>query len=651
MLLRRRSRAGPRRLQFLAVVLMLGCLLVMVTVLHPPPQDLFRDPSAQAEKPSPQVGYQVDFGKPQDWVLETEEESQEYYPLEGLAPFISLREDELLMAVASPRDRRNQSRTRRRGSYRLVKQQGRRLEEGALDRPALPWGAETETLSLTDSDADDGEGQLDTFGLDTYGFNEALSQQISLRRELPEVRNPLCLQQDYGDNLPTASVIICFHDEAWSTLLRTVHSVLDTTPRPFLKEIILVDDLSQQGHLKSALSDHVAQLDGVKLLRSNKRVGVIKGRMLGAARAAGDVLVFMDSHCECHKGWLEPLLSRIASDRSRVVSPVIDVIDWKNFQYYHSVDLQQGVFDWELNFHWKPLPEHERKARQSPISPIRSPVVPGGVVAIDRHYFQNTGAYDSLMSTWGSENLELSIRVWLCGGSVEILPCSRVGHVYRNQPPNASPEQEAALKNKIRIVETWLGSFKDTFYQHSPKAFSLSQSEKQDCSERLQLQKRLGCRTFHWFLSNLSPELYPSEHKPGFSGKLYNSGVGSCADCVLGGALLGSLVTLSPCSDSRQQQHLEYSSKRRISCGKDPTLCLDVNQEGRVILGNCTEETLSFQKQHWDVQQNGMIVHILSGKCIEAVESDQEKNLSLQLCDGKASQVWRFDQILAVDQR
>ena len=41
----------------------------------------------------------------------------------------------------------------------------------------------------------------------------------------------------------------------------------------------------------------------------------------------------------------------------------------------------------------------------------RSPVVPGGVVAMDRHYFQNTGAYDPLMSLRGGENLELSLKV------------------------------------------------------------------------------------------------------------------------------------------------------------------------------------------------------------------------------------------------
>lgn len=37
--------------------------------------------------------------------------------------------------------------------------------------------------------------------------------------------------------------------------------------------------------------------------------------------------------------------------------------------------------------------------------------MPGGVVAMDRHYFQNTGAYDPLMSLRGGENLELSLKV------------------------------------------------------------------------------------------------------------------------------------------------------------------------------------------------------------------------------------------------
>uniref|UniRef100_A0A336MPS4 CSON002865 protein n=1 Tax=Culicoides sonorensis TaxID=179676 RepID=A0A336MPS4_CULSO len=206
---------------------------------------------------------------------------------------------------------------------------------GEMGRPViLPTELSKEIKQLVDE------------GWTKNAFNEYVSNMISVHRELPDPRDEWCkVPGRFINNLPSTSIIICFHNEAWSVLLRTVHSVLDRSPSSLIKEVILVDDFSDLPHLQEPLENYFANNSKIKILRAKKREGLIRARLLGARKAKGEVLTYLDSHCECTKGWLEPLLDRIARNRTTVVCPVIDVIDDTTLEYHFrdSVPLGSGI--------------------------------------------------------------------------------------------------------------------------------------------------------------------------------------------------------------------------------------------------------------------------------------------------------------------
>uniref|UniRef100_A0A674JDP5 polypeptide N-acetylgalactosaminyltransferase n=1 Tax=Terrapene triunguis TaxID=2587831 RepID=A0A674JDP5_9SAUR len=335
-----------------------------------------------------------------------------------------------------------------------------------------------------------------------YAFNQRESERIPSDRAIRDTRHYRCTTLHYRPDLPSTSIIITFHNEARSTLLRTIRSVLNRTPVHLVHEIILVDDFSDDPDDCRLLG----KLPKVKCLRNRQREGLIRSRIRGADMAQAGVLTFLDSHCEVNKDWLLPLLQRIKEDPTRVVSPVIDIINLDTFAYVAASSDLRGGFDWSLHFKWEQLSPEQKAKRIDPTEPIKTPIIAGGLFVIDKAWFNHLGKYDTAMDIWGGENFEISFRVWMCGGSLEIIPCSRVGHVFRKKHPYVFPEGNANtyIKNTKRTAEVWMDEFKQYYYAARPAAQGRPYG---DIQSRLELRKSLKCQTFKWYLENVYPEL------------------------------------------------------------------------------------------------------------------------------------------------
>ncbi|KAM9570790.1 polypeptide N-acetylgalactosaminyltransferase 18-like isoform 1-T1 [Salvelinus alpinus] len=484
-----------------------------------------------------------------------------------------------------------------------------------------------------------------------YGYNGYLSDRLSLTRPIPDLRPDGCRNMSYPSNLPQVSIIFIFVNEALSVILRSIHTAMNRTPSHLLKEIILVDDNSNNAELKENLQHFVKETnsqrpDFIKLVRHDKQEGLIRSRVSGWRAASAPVVALFDAHVEFNIGWAEPILLRIKEDRTRIISPSFDNIKYDTFEIEEYPLSAQG-FDWELWCRYLNPPK-TWWTQHNTTAPIRSPALIGCFV-VDRKYFEKIGLLDEGMEVYGGENVELGIRVWQCGGSVEVLPCSRIAHIERAHKPYTQDLTAHVRRNALRVAEVWMDEYKNHVYMAWNVPPQNSGIDIGDLSERKALRNRLQCKSFSWFLANIYSEM-----------RTYSDTV---AYGVLKNALRSDLcLDQGPDSDNipilyichgMTPQNVYYTNTQQLHLGvlsptidDDDNKCLvDVNSRPRLL--ECSYATAKRMKLAWQFTQGGSIENRKSKHCLELVESSEIEfgyQLAIQKCSG---QKWTITNLLS----
>ena len=330
-------------------------------------------------------------------------------------------------------------------------------------------------------------------------------------------------------------VVIPVRNEAKAVLLHTVKSLLKNSAEGggLLKTVVVVDDMSETA-VKSWSewrTDKVLSAASSKgmlqVVEPKTRAGVAGAKDFGARliQSSVDVVAFVDAHVVVSDNWLQPLVHVLEGYPRSVVYPAIDIIDPESGSFAKA-DNVVGGFTWALGFRWEALTSGGNRlplasSGKGEDDVVTSPAAPG-ILAVRSDYYVELGGFDVALQPWGQENIELSIRTWLCGGLVIRQPCSRVAHRYDNlfRKTTASAgngvSQASVDLNVMSVAEHWMKpAYRELvhaarFTGRIPYTVQLDLDVKQPYLFNKNANKPLGesgCATFDWFLKEIYPGL------------------------------------------------------------------------------------------------------------------------------------------------
>lgn len=178
----------------------------------------------------------------------------------------------------------------------------------------------------------------------------------------------------------------------------------------------------------------VAKSNAVKFLQDKIDASIVRDKIM---------LIFLDKLSIVSPNWLQPLASSLDKYSNALVYPAVDVLVEgkaanKKFEVIRADDMVAG-FTWSFLPRWESVSDSNRLKfatnldEESSSIEVFSPAVPS-VFAIALDHFLLMEGFDQTLhaSEYAQENVDLSIRTWLCGGSVIQQTCSRVAQPFNN---------------------------------------------------------------------------------------------------------------------------------------------------------------------------------------------------------------------------
>ncbi|ELK36865.1 Putative polypeptide N-acetylgalactosaminyltransferase 8 [Myotis davidii] len=451
-----------------------------------------------------------------------------------------------------------------------------------------------------------------------FGYNVYLSNLLPLNRSIPDTRHFSRSKQPSG---PLA--LFNTFNYRFTILEYNRESAKMEELKANLDELIKLYNQKYPGLLK--------------IVRHTKRQGLAQARNTGREAATAEVVAILDAHIEVNAGWAEPILARIQEDHTVIVSPVFDKINFDTFEL-EKYGLAVDGFNWELWCRYDSLPKAWIDLNDV-TAPVKSPSIMG-ILAANRLFLGKIGSVDGGMLVYGGENVELSLRVWQCGGRIEVLPCSRIAHIERHHKPYALDLTPAMKRNALRVAEIWMDEYKYMVYLAWNIPLQNSGIDYGDISSRMALRENLKCKTFDWYLKNVYPALKPIHNIVGY-GRIKNSL--SENDCLDRGPIKGKTPIMYFCNEHSPQKvyyHLTgelYVGSLIAEANAEDCCLTDPGSGENPTLEPCSKATQNGLHIYWDFKPGRALINRATKRCLELKKASGYYMPVMRPC---TTQVW-----------